>query len=212
MFILRAMGRPCEYDADKALDRAMLVFWQKGYGATSISDLEEAMGMKRQSIYNAFGDKSELYARSIARYRQRAFEQTADLRKEGATVDDLKKTIQRSFEYARANECGGCMVVKTVFDQQVDDPEITKAAAQAAQDTRKLYEQVFVRAQQRGEIDPCADPAALSGFVFTIASGLSALAQTGGSDEDIGKSLDLAFAQLIPPGGATSPARRPRAR
>lgn len=206
------MGRPCEYDEDQALDRAMLVFWQKGYGGTSISDLEDAMKMKRQSIYNAFGDKSQLYARSIARYRQRASEQVSHLRSEDATLADLRANIERFFELTEANQCGACMVVKTVFDQQVDDPEITKAAAQAAQDTRTLYEQVIRRCQDRGEIDACADPKALSAYVFTVASGLSALSQTGGSASAVSQALDLAFSQLTAPQHhrPSGPKRRPK--
>src|SRR5690242_20201777 len=62
-------GRPRAFDSDAALDRAMEVFWSKGYEGTSMSDLTQAMGINRPSLYAAFGDKESLFRRAIERYR-----------------------------------------------------------------------------------------------------------------------------------------------
>jgi AcrR family transcriptional regulator len=62
------MPRPREFDPDLVLDRAVELFWAKGYEGTSISDLEEHLGMGRQSLYGAFGDKHELYVKAMDRY------------------------------------------------------------------------------------------------------------------------------------------------
>ena len=64
------MVRPREFDRDAALDRAMQVFWAKGFAATSTEDLVAAMGIGRQSLYNAFGDKRRLYLESLEAYQQ----------------------------------------------------------------------------------------------------------------------------------------------
>ncbi|MGV0105655.1 TetR/AcrR family transcriptional regulator [Nostoc sp. DSM 114160] len=66
--ITAAIGRPREFDTDDALNRAMYVFWRKGYLGTSLSDLTEAMGINRPSLYAAFGNKESLFRKVLARY------------------------------------------------------------------------------------------------------------------------------------------------
>ena len=68
------MARPREFDEAEALDRAMVVFWKKGYQNTSLDDLLEAMGIQRGSFYNTFGSKRETYLRTIDRYTEFMFD------------------------------------------------------------------------------------------------------------------------------------------
>ena len=63
-----AMGRPREFDVDKALDLALQVFWRKGYEGASMADLTEAMGITKPSLYAAFGNKEELFRKALDRY------------------------------------------------------------------------------------------------------------------------------------------------
>src|SRR5260370_36266445 len=64
----RIPGRPREFDADAALEQAMRLFWLKGYLGTSVSDLTEALGISRASLYAAFGSKDELFLAALERY------------------------------------------------------------------------------------------------------------------------------------------------
>src|SRR5579859_7138490 len=67
-----AMGRPREFNFDEALDRALEVFWRKGYEGTSIPDLTEAMGINRPSLYAAFGNKESLFNKVLDRYTEKS--------------------------------------------------------------------------------------------------------------------------------------------
>src|ERR1700675_2765436 len=64
----RRMGRPRSFDVDRALDRALRVFWRKGYEGASLSDLTKAVGVNRPSLYAAFGDKEALFRKVLGRY------------------------------------------------------------------------------------------------------------------------------------------------
>src|ERR1700674_4986058 len=64
----RSKGRPRAFDVDQALDRALHLFWRKGYEGTSLSDLTRAMGINRPSLYAAFGDKETLFRKALDRY------------------------------------------------------------------------------------------------------------------------------------------------
>src|SRR5215475_13264083 len=65
---MAVIGRPREFDRDAALEAAMLLFWRKGYGETSMPDLCEAMGVRSPSLYAAFGSKEALYLEAVERY------------------------------------------------------------------------------------------------------------------------------------------------
>src|SRR5439155_18551737 len=63
-------GQPRSFDLDKALDAALQVFWRKGYEGASLSDLTQAMGINRPSLYAAFGDKETLFRKALDRYAE----------------------------------------------------------------------------------------------------------------------------------------------
>jgi len=124
------MGRPREFDIDKALDRAMGVFWTKGYEGASLQDLLKAMKIARGSLYKAFADKHSIYLAALDRYDRTVVEPVAAARGDPAGGDGLAR-IKRVLEAARAavaagNDRRGCFLCNAGIDRAAADPKVRK--------------------------------------------------------------------------------------
>ena len=190
------MARPREFDEAEALDRAMLVFWRQGFSGTSIADLVEATGLQRQSLYNAFGDKQGLFNAALARYRERGSDLSTVLLSPGAGLSELRQFILATLHVQRELDCGTCMMIKTAFDPGVEDPEARAMVRQSADQWKERFARALAHARQRGELPPKGDDAMLADYLFSVHTGLSALARTGASDDAIERALDHALASL----------------
>src|SRR5579862_6084941 len=106
------MGRPRSFDADEALDRALAVFWQRGYEGASLSELTQAMGITRPSLYAAYGNKEELFRKALDRYEERAAGVYAALESRPAR-DAMRAFLIASVKGTCAGSCSrGCLFVK----------------------------------------------------------------------------------------------------
>ena len=122
------MARTRQFDERQALQAAMLVFWEKGYDGTSINDLEQAMGLNRTSIYNAFGNKSALFERVMTCYKESVM---AELFARLDSAQNIREGIRRMLNGALdihfdEDNPGGCLVVLSVMESgQHDDASIS---------------------------------------------------------------------------------------
>src|SRR5215210_3872796 len=109
------MGRPRSFDESAVLDQAVELFWSRGYEGTSMADLEEHLGIGRQSLYNAFGDKQDLFLRALERYATRgAAGPEARLTAPGAGLAELRAYFDDVLEMvASSSDRRACMVVQT---------------------------------------------------------------------------------------------------
>ena len=123
------MPRPKEFDPDVALDRAVDVFWSRGYGGTSIQHLVDALGVNRGSLYATFGDKHGLYLAALDRYRQSEVVQIVDLLEQPGPV---KRVVRRPFDavvlsVAEGRGGRGCLVCNAAVEQAADDADVEAA-------------------------------------------------------------------------------------
>ncbi|HSD91451.1 MAG TPA: TetR/AcrR family transcriptional regulator [Methyloceanibacter sp.] len=121
------MGRPREFDTDKALDRAMGVFWVKGYEGASLQDLLKAMKIARGSLYKAFKDKHSIYLAALDRYDHTIVQGAVDTLRDEAIGDGLAR-IRALFEAAQAAvaraDRRGCFMCNAAIDQAPINPKI----------------------------------------------------------------------------------------
>ena len=169
-------GRPRAYEPEVALAKALDLFREGGFAATSLDDLSAATGMNRPSLYGAFGDKRELYIKSYARYRADARAAMADIFK---TDPPIKKRLARIFAVALdiylSGDQGprGCFTVMTAASEAVADPDIRTMVLEGFSELDKAFAACFRIAKENGELPASADPQVLaqlaSATIHTIA-------------------------------------------
>ncbi len=191
------MARPREFNRDEALQKAMAVFWAKGFAATSTDDLLEAMKIGRQSLYNAFGDKRQLYIEALTTYQRYV---TADhLKRLNGTpsplqgIENLLTGLVAEDERVRNL---GCMGIGSVGEFGVMDEELVALRSRVSQAIGKRVTERIIEGQALGEISRRLDPNESSAFVQVTMSGLQLAARGGGGLDDLRSTARFATERL----------------
>lgn len=191
------MARPRKFDRSEALDKAMMVFWQKGYEATFLDDLTEAMGINRPSLYNAFGDKHTLYMEALGRYRELysgkllgALEQAPTVKAGFAQI--FSDLIAESTELC----CRGCMIVNSTVEACVIDAPIGEFIRETDEASKRAFSAVLAKAQQKGELMSDKKPEALATYLYSAIAGLQVRAKAGDDRKSLETIADLALSVL----------------
>ena len=188
------MSRPRTFDLERATERAMQLFWSKGYEGTTLGDLTEAMGINRPSLYAAFGSKEELFHKVLERYvAGPGGPVTAAL--EAATAREVVFRVLRFYADAAGepNRPRGCLLVQGALACGEDSQTIRGALA----DKRHFAEAALVarleRARREGDLAASARPADLARYVWTVCHGLAVQAVGGATREQLRRVVDLAM-------------------
>lgn len=176
------MARPREFDREAALQNAIGVFWSKGFAATSTDDLRKAMGIGRQSLYNAFGDKRQLYLEALSAYQRKSTsEHIARLTAPESPLDGIRDLLAGLASEDAALRSLGCMGVGSVCEFGATDPELVSMREKlAALLAARLVERIR-EGQAKGEIAESLDPEEAAALVQVTMTGLQVAAR-GGAD------------------------------
>jgi AcrR family transcriptional regulator len=191
------MARPREFNRELALERATGVFWAKGYASTSTEDLLGAMGIGRQSLYNAFGDKRALYLEALERY-QRATT-SGHLQRLRAPVSPLagvKALLLGLIVKNAGRRAMGCMGVGAVSEFGAGDPALAELRAKVGAVLLSCLVERLREGQARGEIDPAMDVEEAARFVQMTMTGLQLAARSGASAEGLRSLAHFAVDRL----------------
>lgn len=189
-----AVGRPRDFDVDKALDHALSVFWEKGYEGASLPNLTEAMGINRPSLYAAFGNKEELFRKALDRYEASHAAFVGDALAEPTA----RKVVERLFSGGIELVTGprnprGCLAVQAALVS--GDAAGTVRAELAAR--RKVVEialrKRFQRAKSEGDLPLDAEPADLARYAATVLRGMAVQAAGGATRKELRKVAQIAL-------------------
>ncbi len=189
-----AKGRPRKFDPEQALDRALEVFWRKGYDGASLSDLTEAMGINRPSLYAAFGDKEELFRKVLDRYiagPAAYFLEALTL----PTARDVAATILHECAKVLGDPRNphGCLVVQGALACGEASQSIQQELVRRRIDGETALRNRFKRAKVEGDLPADTDPAALAQFVMAVSHGMAVQAAGGAGRSELRKIADLAM-------------------
>lgn len=176
----RPRGRPRAYDPELALAQAADVFWKKGYDGTSLDDLAAATGMNRPSLYAAFGDKHELYLKTLQRYRDQARTDSLSLLEDDPSLRIyLSRFYKSALDLYVAGGPRGCFTVSTATTQATADPAVRAFLSASIRGTDAFLREIIVKAQDRGEIARSADATALAQVATAALHTLAVRARAG---------------------------------
>jgi AcrR family transcriptional regulator len=188
------VGRPRAFDIDKALDRALQVFWRKGYEGTSLSDLTKAMGINRPSLYAAFGNKEALFRKALERYAEGPAAYTRKAVDE-PTARAVVERLLRGVVDLLTDPCTpqGCLAVQGALacgdaaDAIRQELISRRVAGEAA------LRQRLERAIADGDLPADANPADLARYVTTVSQGMAVQAAGGASREELQRVVEMAL-------------------
>jgi AcrR family transcriptional regulator len=199
---MAAIGRPREFDRDAALVAAMLLFWRKGFAATSMNDLCDAMGVRSPSLYAAFGSKEELYLEAIEHYFQTQGTRVWDGLAEGATaragIENLLIAATESLPKSRAIPAG-CMATLAAVGDEWPAP-ITRVVRKGRLEMLGVLRSRLETAVAKGELPASTDIDSLSRFYLSVFQGMAIQAQDGATRAEL-RGVAAAAMAAWPGGG-----------
>ena len=175
------MARMREFDEQRAIDAAVDCFWARGYEATSVRDLAERMGIGGASLYNAYGGKRALFARSLERYADRSMrDRIARMEARHQPLEAIRAFLSEIIERsARDPDRKGCLLVNSTLDVAPHDAEIGKVVAGYLDELRAFFRRNLETAHEAGELPPDFDPETMAAHLLGVLLGIRVLARTG---------------------------------
>lgn len=188
-------GRPREFDRTEALNQAMKIFWQKGYTATSMNDLYEAMGIKSPSLYAAFGSKEDLYEEVLLHYEQSV---APVIWGPMTTESSPRQAVWRWLECSasmltQTDMPHGCMVTLSAVGSEGNE-RLGQLVRRMRTAGNALLKARLVQAQKQGDLPASVDAEALTHLYISIQQGMSIQARDGASRETL---LSIARSAMV---------------
>jgi AcrR family transcriptional regulator len=187
-------GRTRQFDADEALERALEVFWARGYEGATLPELTRAMGINRPSLYAAFGNKEQLFRRAIDRYQTGPQSFVAEALTK-PTARAVAEALLAGFVRMQRDRSGsrGCIIVSGALACGEEAEPVRRELARLRQATVAALRERFERAVREADLPGGTDCGALARYVATVLNGLAVQAASGATKEELRQVAALAM-------------------
>ncbi len=192
------MARTKNFDQNEVLQRALELFWSKGYNATSIQDLVDHLGVNRASLYGTWGDKHSLYLETLKLYRKGASTWLLELVR---SERPAKQIVEEFLNYAIVESeieqtNNGCYLVNSATELANTDKEVSALVNDNKETVVKVLTAIIEEGKEEGEITSLRSSEDLATYIFSIVSGLRVMRQTGMSTKELRKIAEIALSTL----------------
>ena len=168
------MARPKQFNENDVIDKAVVVFWAKGYEATSIQDLVEAMGIQRGSLYTAFGSKQQLFLIALKRYSLTVVKKLlVILNSQPSAIESIQLFFAQIVEHLlTAGELRGCLITNSAIERGLRDDETKQHVLKLFQSIENAFFNTLLRASKNGELSTQLDLKELASYLTSHMQGL----------------------------------------
>jgi TetR/AcrR family transcriptional regulator, transcriptional repressor for nem operon len=176
------MARPKEFDQDRALRKAIRLFSQQGFAATSTDDLMRVMDVGRQSMYDTFGDKRALFLQALKMYVAESVHSiNVELERSGSALSAVQKALVTFAERKDLSSAEGCMGLNAISEFGQRDADVTRIIGNAARVQRQTLIRVLQKAKKQEELSSDADLVSMADFFESTLAGIRMAAKAGKS-------------------------------
>ena len=165
------MGRPKSYSRDAVIEKAMGVFWQNGYKATSVSDIVRETGLNTASMYKEFGDKEGLFSETLNHYRDHVIGPRYRILIDDPNMSGVEMFLRNVFLGAAKKQYKGCLMMNHLAQKHVIGRDAAKQVGAFCAEIESLIENALRNAQSDGDIGPEKDVAHLASFMVFCVHG-----------------------------------------
>ncbi len=192
------MARTKTFNKDEVLEKALHLFWRKGYDATSMQDLVDGLGISRSSIYDTFVDKRQLFLEALSHYRVSASDEAIQMIENSPNPKEAFHTL---FENSLNNavkdpESKGCFMTNTAVEMSAYDPEISSLVKANKDRMIAAFTKAIRKGQRAGDISKNHPAPYLAEFLFTAFNGLQVIAKFEGDKKVLRKSVKVTLSML----------------
>ena len=193
------IGRPRGFDADAALERAMVVFWEQGYEGASLTELTGAMGITKTSMYAAFGNKEDLFRKALERYEEGPAAYVARALRQPTAREVATAFLAGSVGATTRPGCpSGCLGVQGSLAAGEAGRTARDTLADWRDKGRMHLSDRFRRAVDEGDLPPDADPGLLARYLMTVANGIAVQAAGGAGSDELQQVAEIALRNWPP--------------
>lgn len=185
------MARPRTFDVDEVLEGAVALFRERGFEGTSVPDLTEGLGICRQSLYKAFGDKRGLYVKVLERYGEREVDTKLGLLSvQGSPLENVRTVIRGLAAMASSCPGEGCLTVTAMVEAR-EDPAAMEVIEGQVQRLEAGFRAALESAQASGELVPGARPGRMARALITSLYGIGLLTRLPSSGARIADAVSV---------------------